>query len=172
MTHRATSRGSAPVQDRSHLQPARSQLRATWHTTWSGETELSAHSPFHLVAANDVAHPSKRPDQLLARPVIDFAAEMADVNIHDVVGSIEALVPHMFENHGARKYTSGICHQVFEQTIFLRCKLNALAGTAYLLRKAIQFQVAHSQYAGLRDRPSAQQRLHSHEQFSKCERLG
>ena len=49
--------------------------------------------------------------------VIHLAAQMADVDVDDVGQSLEALVPDMFDDHGAREHPAGVEQQIFEERV-------------------------------------------------------
>src|SRR5262245_18068516 len=53
-------------------------------------------------------------DQLLREPVVDLAAEMADVNIDDVGETIVIHVPDVLDDHRAAERAAAIAHHLFE----------------------------------------------------------
>jgi hypothetical protein len=62
------------------------------------ELPLSACSS-HLILTNDIANAARRANQLALVRMVNIVPQSADVNIHDVRRSVEALVPHMLNYH-------------------------------------------------------------------------
>ena len=67
---------------------------------------------------------------------------MANVDVDDVGEALEALVPHVLDDHGAREHAPGIGRQVLEQCVLLGGELDAATRAAYLLRETVDLEVA------------------------------
>src|SRR5205807_4453797 len=93
-------------------------------------------------------------------------------DIHNVGDTVEALVPHVFNNHGSGKYSSGIRHQVLQQSVLFRGQLNPFARSPDLLGQAIEFQVFDAHHAAPVHRASPQQRLDPSQQLGERKGLG
>src|SRR5262249_50753036 len=98
--------------------------------------------------------------------------QMADIYVDNVGCAIEALVPNVLDDHGARENTPRIRHQVFQKAIFLTRQLNPFPATSDLLGQPVKFNVSNPQHGLLPSRASAQQSLDSDQQFGKRKRLG
>src|SRR5450755_2049545 len=133
--------------------------------------ERIEYSRVHSIA-DAVANAPHRANQFPLIWVVHFAAEVAHVDVHDVVDAIEALVPDVFDDHGARQNPARIRHQVFEQGIFFRGQVNPFAAALHLLREAIEFQISHANHAAATDRPAPEQRLDPNQELREGEGLG
>src|SRR5215831_21013793 len=65
--------------------------------------------------ADDIAHAPDGVQQLLLETAIDLLAQAADEDVHDVGLRVEAVVPHVRQNHRLRNDLAGVAHQVLEQ---------------------------------------------------------
>src|ERR1700722_1038636 len=112
---------------RTSLPPA----RADRNTMQRAGRSASADSSRRLQLAQGVdrvADATNRADEFRLETFVDLAADLADVDVDDVGESLEGLVPHPVHDHSARQDPVRIQHQVFEQAVFLRTQLDALAG--------------------------------------------
>src|SRR5215470_12568037 len=93
--------------------------RADPRTRLSAGTGSSACS-CRLLVADRVADASRGADQFELVRVIHLVPQMPDVDIYNVRHTVEDLKPNLLTYHYARKHQPGVCHQVFEQRIYLR----------------------------------------------------
>jgi hypothetical protein len=47
-------------------------------------------------------------DQLYGVAIVDFPAQVVNINVHYVGRGIKGKIPNVLNNHGARYFTSGI----------------------------------------------------------------
>ena len=106
----------------------------------------------------------------MRKPVVDLAAQMADINVHDVRESVVVHVPDVFYDHGAAQRPSLVAHHVFEDAEFLGGQIDGLARARNFAADAIERQVGHLQAFG-RGLAAAQQRAYAGQQFHEGERL-
>src|SRR5262249_40851466 len=66
-----------------------------------------------LLIADRITDAARRPNQLPLAPLVNFVPQVAHVNVHDVRRPVEALIPDMLDDHGARDHAPGVGHQVF-----------------------------------------------------------
>ena len=109
-------------------------------------------------------------DHLDRKLVVDFAAQVADVNVHDVGEPVVIHVPNVLDDHGAAERAAAIAHQVFEDAEFLGRQLDVFVGARHFAADAIERQVAHLQ-PFRRGLAAAQKRPHARQQFDERERL-
>src|SRR5579862_1128007 len=113
-------------------------------------------------AVTDAAHGA---DELHRERIIHLAAQMAYVHVHDVRQALEALVPDVLDDHGAREHPPGVGGEVLKQCVFLGRELDLAPAAAHLLREAIHLQIRNPQHARAADRPAPQQRLDAHDEL-------
>src|SRR5665213_1743638 len=111
-------------------------------------------------------------NQLIRIRIVHFASQVPDIDIDDVGDSLEALVPYMLENHGAREHAVWRGQQIFQQRVFLAGQLDGLSAAAYLVRQTIQFEVGDEYHVGTLDGSTPQQRLNAHQQLREVEWFG
>src|SRR5581483_4050950 len=97
--------------------------RAGLRTKPSSETGWSEHS-WLRPAADGVAHSTNGSYQLALERVIHLVAQVAHVHVDNVGDSIKTLIPHMLDDHGARKHAPRIRHQVLQQGILFGSKFD------------------------------------------------
>src|SRR2546423_3031149 len=66
-------------------------------------------------AADDITHASHRMEQLLVEAPIDLLAQAAHEHVDDVGLGIEAVIPHVRQDHRLRDDLAHIAHQILEQ---------------------------------------------------------
>src|ERR1017187_8272787 len=77
-------------------------------------------------------------DELLRKAVVDLAAKVADVNVHDVGQSVVIHVPDVLHDHGAAQRAALVPHHVFENAEFLGGQVNGLGGSDHFAAAAIE----------------------------------
>ena len=97
--------------------------------------------------AQPVAHAAHGADELHRVRVVHLRAQVAHVDIDDVGQPLEALVPHVLDDHRAREHAPGIGRQVLQQRVLLGGELDAPAGASHLLREPVDLEVRHPQHA-------------------------
>ena len=97
----------------------------------------------------------------------DSFEEVTNKDVNDIGNTVQALVPDMLNGHVSGEDEIHIFHQVLRQGVLLGGKLDAFTGTAYLLRKTVEFQVGDGQRVGSVYWSSTQKRLATHQYFSK-----
>src|SRR5581483_10246189 len=65
--------------------------------------------------AEDISDATHGVQEFLFEWTIDLLAKPADEHIDDVGLRIEAVLPHVRQNHGFRDDSTGIAHEIFEQ---------------------------------------------------------
>src|SRR6266581_4869215 len=108
------------------------------HTRAPSESEWIASSRLHLVFRNHITQPTDRPDQSWFLRVIDLGPQMANVYVHDIGRPVETLIPHMFQNHCARKDAASVGHQIFKNAVFFGGQLDSFPAFLHLLREAVE----------------------------------
>ena len=128
--------------------PSRTKTRVStpaYQDTSRKLSERSVHgSALVAEAVADAAHGT---DQFHCKGVIHLAAQVTHVHVDDVSQTLEALVPDVLDDHGAREHAAGIGGEVFQQRVFLGREFDAAAGAAHLLRQSIDLQIRHAQHA-------------------------
>src|SRR5947209_2683882 len=79
-----------------------------------------------LWSVEHVADTSNRTDHLYWKFIIDFAAQVADVDIHDISEAVVVHVPDVFHNHRTAQWPAAIPHHVLENAEFLRREFNVV----------------------------------------------
>ncbi len=93
-----------------------------------------------LVGVEHIAQPAHGADQLGLMAFVDLAAQMADIDIHDIGQALEGLVPDLLHDHAARQDAPGMQEQIFQQGIFLGAEFDALAVALDLAGQAVDLQ--------------------------------
>ena len=103
---------------------------------------------------------------------VDFLPQLAHVHVDDIGLRVEMVIPHVFQQHGARDHLVGVAHQVGEQLEFARLQHHRFAGPRHLVRQQVHAEVGHGE-RGFRVRVlrAAQQRVEARQQFAERERL-
>jgi hypothetical protein len=109
-------------------------------------------------------------DHLLRIFVVDFAAQMANVDVHNIGEAVVVHVPDVLDDHGATERAAAIAHHVLEDAEFLRRELDVLVVACDFAANAIERKVAHLQALG-RGLSTSQQHARSRQQFHKSKRL-
>src|SRR6266567_6885722 len=104
--------------------------------------------------------------------ISDFSPQMTHIHIYAVCGTVETLIPDVFQDHGAGKYPSSVCHQVLKHSVFLGSEFHPLAGPLHLLRKAVQFQISYSKHACSGHGATTEQGFDANQKLSKRKRFG
>ena len=93
-------------------------------------------------SSQDVSDASDRVEQLLRRSCDRSCRETRDEHVHDVRVGIEAVAPHVRQDHRLADDLSGVAHQVFEQRKFSRAKLERVAASRDPPRQQVHREVA------------------------------
>src|SRR5271165_1918227 len=68
-------------------------------------------------------------DHFFGPLVVDFAAQVADVDVDDIGEAVVIHIPDVLDDHSAAEGAAAVAHQVFEDAEFLGSELDILAGT-------------------------------------------
>src|SRR3989449_2369854 len=71
---------------------------------------------------------------------VDLAAQVADVDVHDVALGVEVQSPHVLGEHRTREDASGIAQEVLEERVLARGELDAPAAAD---RKSTRLNSSH-----------------------------
>jgi hypothetical protein len=104
--------------------------------------------------------------------VIDFGAEVADVDVDDVGEIFEAFVPDMLNNHSAGKGLADVGDHVFEERVFLGGEFDASTRANDPLSEAIDFEVSHAEDVGAFGGGAAQEGLDADQELGQGEGFG
>lgn len=58
---------------------------------------------------------------------VDFAAEIVDVDIHDIGHGVKIEFPHLLDDRGARNGLAFMAHEEFEEGEFLGAEIDGMA---------------------------------------------
>ena len=125
-----------------------------------------------LGIANGVARAADGVNEAHGERVIDFCAEMADVNVDDVGEVFEAFVPDMLDDHGAGEDLADVGDHIFEQGVFFGGQFDPAAGAADTLGEAIDFEVGQAEDVSPFGGRAAQESFNADEELGECKRLG
>src|SRR5262249_22462804 len=92
-------------------------------------------------STDDIADASNRLQALGLKGTIDLLAEPAHQDIDNVGLRIEAVVPHVRQDHRLRDDLAGVAHQIFEQRELARAELDRSSGAGDLSRQQIEAQI-------------------------------
>ena len=85
------------------------------------------------------------------------------------------IIPHAFEQHGARHHLIDMAQQIFEQPELARLKVHRLARALHAMGEQVHLQIVAHQL-GLRRRaarlPAPHQQPHARQQLGEDERFG
>src|SRR5689334_18841789 len=121
-----------------------------------------------------VARASNSVQERLFEPVVQLAAEPADVDVDDVGARIEVIVPDLLEQHGAGYDPPFVASEIFEKQILSRLEVQLLAVALHRARERIDFEIADREavirriYARF---APAQQGVHAGQQVGEGTRL-
>jgi hypothetical protein len=111
--------------------------------------------------------------ELLVERPVDLLAQPAHQHVNDVGLRIEAVFPHVRQNHRLRHDAAGVANQVFEQRELPRPQVQRFPSAGDAPRQQIQHQVLNRQRRRFRRAGRAtNQRLDPGQQFGECERFG
>src|ERR1700756_5293241 len=127
-------------------------------------------APLRLRSLQQIPDAAHRLNHFLRPLIVDFASQMADINIHDVGETVVIHVPDMLDDHRAAEGPAAIPHQIFEYAELLGGKLDVFARARHLAADAIESEVAYLKT--LRGRlAAAQEHAHSCQKFHEGEGL-
>src|SRR5260370_6611876 len=135
--------------------------RACPRRMWSPASEGRCDSCL-VLTSDGVPRPAHGSNHLEQVSIVDLAPQMTHIHIDNVCDAVKALVPYMFNDHVTRQNALFILHEILEQSVLFRSKIDALSCTPNLLSQTIQFQVSDTQRAGTVYGTPPQQCLHSH----------
>src|SRR5437016_378756 len=81
----------------------------------------------------------------LFEPVLELAAQAADVDVDNVGARIEVIVPYLLEEHGAGDHPPFVAGEIFEQEIFARLEIELPAAALHCPRQRINLEVSDAQ---------------------------
>src|SRR5580698_6166128 len=118
---------------------------------------------------NHVTGAANSVEQRRVEIAIDLGAQARHMHIDHIGLRIEMIVPHMFEQHGARDHFAGVLHQIFEQPKFARLQDDFLGLTGNLVRQAVKREVGDPEHGLLRRAlgAPARQRLNASQKFGE-----
>src|SRR3954453_3550354 len=99
--------------------------------------------------------------------LLELAAQVADVYVHDVRRPFEVLVPDVVEDRRAGDRLPGVPGQVLEDGELARCEGHGHAGARHLVRRGIDDQVADLQANGPRAGGAAHERAQPRQQLAE-----
>src|SRR5271170_5236984 len=102
---------------------------------------------------------------------IDFAAQIADVNIDGVRVGVEAVAPHAFQQHRARDDLPRPAQEKLQELEFARQQFDFGVAAPHGLLDQVHFEIAGPQLARARVVDAAQQGLDPRRQLRHGERL-
>src|ERR1035441_8290521 len=111
-----------------------------------------------------------RLDQLLLEAVVDFAPQVADIDVHDIGEAVVVHIPHMLHDHGAAQRTAAVAHQVFENAELFGRQVYGLGAAQNFAADAVEREIGDLQFLG-RGLAAAQQGAYAGQQFHERERL-
>src|ERR1700693_488638 len=86
----------------------------------SASRKAVARKSLPSAVTNHITGAANRVEQRRIEIAIDLGAQARHVHIDHIGLRIEMIVPHMFEQHGARDYLASVLHQILEQSEFAR----------------------------------------------------
>ena len=89
-----------------------------------------------------VALPDNGVNEFLVEWVVNLAAELADIDIHDVSRCVEIAVPYVAQQVATRKHLAVVQHQVVQQAIFFDAEVNVLSVARGAMGNEVEMQVA------------------------------
>ena len=87
-------------------------------------------------------------DHFYRKFVVDFAAQMADIDVDDIGQAIVIDIPNMLDDHGAAEWSAAVAHHVLEDAEFLWRELDVIVAARHLTSDAIQAEIAYLQPLG------------------------
>src|SRR3989454_12845788 len=93
------------------------------------------------VSADLVAYAANRSNEGTVVSGIDLAAEIVNVNVHDIRHSVKIEFPHLLDNGSAGNGLALVAHQEFQQSEFPRAEINVVAAAAHGMTDAVDFEV-------------------------------
>src|SRR5580692_7593928 len=99
---------------------------------------------------NHVTGAANSVEQRRVEVAIDLGAQARHMHIDYIGLRIEMIVPHMFEQHGARDHLAGVLHQKFEQPKFARLQDDFLGPARDFVRQPVKRQVGDPEHRLLR----------------------
>src|ERR1700685_3013749 len=97
--------------------------------------------PLRLCLTHAITHAAHGVDKLVRERLVDLSAQVTYVDIYDVRDCLEALIPHVIQDHGPREDSAGRMHEVFKDRVFLDRKVDSVAIAPHLLSQSIELEV-------------------------------
>src|SRR5713226_3956304 len=123
------------------------------------------------VSANLVADAADRSNEGAVVTGIDLAAEIVDVDVHDVRHGVKIEFPYLLDNGSARNGLALVAHQEFQQSEFLRAKIDVVAAAAHGMTDAIDFEVFNLENCACGPCSSAQNSANARGKFGESKRF-
>lgn len=80
---------------------------------------------------------------------VDFLSESAHTRFDDIGLGVEVVSPYMLHNHRLGYHARSVPHQVEQERILFRLKIDTLASTANFVLEHVQAQIANLEERGL-----------------------
>src|SRR5260370_23241765 len=123
------------------------------------------------VAADLVAYATNRSNEGTVVSGIDLAAEIVNVNVHDIRHSVKIEFPDLLDNGSAGNGLALVAHQEFQQSEFLRAEIDVVGAAAHGMTDAIDFEVFNLENRAHGAGSSAQNRANACGKFGEGKRL-
>src|SRR5712692_256423 len=123
------------------------------------------------VSANLVADAADRSNEGAVVAGVDLAAQIVNVNVHDVRHGVKIEFPYLLDNGSARNGLALVAHQEFQQSEFLRAKIDVVAAAAHGMTDAIDFEVFNLENCACGPCSSAQNSANARGKFGKGKRF-
>src|SRR5712692_349869 len=68
-------------------------------------------------------------DHFLGKVLVHLIAQPADQHVYDIRLRVEAVTPHVLQNHGLGNHSPGISHEVFQEGKFAGLQVKLLTRT-------------------------------------------
>lgn len=131
---------------------------------------VSVEAPFSS-DFEDISNPSNGVDQLHFEGIVHFHAQTSHMNVNHVGIAFEIDVPDPLRDAGTQQHLAGAAGKEREQREFLRCEVDALAGTGDPVGGEIDFQVAHLEHLGSPGRSAPQDGVDARQKFREGKRF-
>ena len=103
---------------------------------------------------------------------VNFFAQAADINVHQIRAGVEIVVPDFFENRHAPANAARRAHEKFQQPVFARGQFDFRAAALRLVGDGVERQIRHAQDGGFVFAAAPRQRAHAGDEFGEFKRFG
>ena len=124
-----------------------------------------------VIAADLIADAADGTNQGTIGAGINFAAQVVDIDIHDIGHGIAVHAPHFLNNGVARNRTAGVAQEKLQESVLLGAQFDGASGAADFMRDTVDLEILEEKDVLGRPIAAAQNGARAGNEFGDSERF-